>query len=313
MLLAQGFGIPFWFVILFVLLLIGTPLGLFAILMAVFRNQRAARLAAWPSIGIGTCAVITMLFPNVGAPRVFFILILAIPSFLGAVALALSRYCQGLEKSGFEPPYEPETRKSFRFSLRTLLGSVWVIAAMTAQRDLITMIFVGVPVAIIGFVFIALDVSVRRRFSSLLASLACISLCCLFIFYAWPRIICPIELPRTARNVYVSKELALGWQSNPYTYVRFQAPVEDCIATAEAVLSTAHDQFRSQQSPPEVINRSKGKVPTNPRFRGNKWWFNTDYIDNGSYYNGLYYSGQSYGWIWIDTDRGIFYLYDSGF
>ena len=54
-------------------------------------------------------------------------------------------------------------------------------------------------------------------------------------------------------------------------------------------------------------------MPTNPRFRGNKWWFNTDYIDNGSYYNGLYYSGQSYGWIWIDTDRGIFYLYDSGF
>ncbi len=231
----------------------------------------------------------------------------------GTTSIAMSRYCQGLEMSGSGAPYEPETRKSFRFSLRTLLGSVWVIAAMSVQRDLVAMIFVGVPLAIIGFMFVASDVSVRRRFSYLLASLGCFGLCCLFIFYAWPRIICPIELPRTARKVYVSKELALGWQSNPSTYVRFQAPVEDCIATAEAVMSTGHDQFRSQQSPPEVINRSKGKVPTNPRFRGKKWWFNTDSIDSGSYYNGLYYSGSSYAWVWIDTDRGIFYLYDSGF
>lgn len=79
------------------------------------------------------------------------------------------------------------------------------------------------------------------------------------------------------------------------TFLRFEAPVEDCLAHAKASYSDIPlEPISSVFKPEATMGVHAG-------------WFDTDRIRHGFYGR----SGKFNASIWIDTDRGVFYFFDT--
>ncbi len=114
---------------------------------------------------------------------------------------------------------------------------------------------------------------------------------------------CPIPLPPTARNIRY--RLRRQWIELDET-VRFEAPVDVCIAHADTVIKACQARFGSEypveqktlakMHPPEgAMNSYRSSSPA---------WFDVWNIVNGLEAGG---GGTLRPKIWIDTDRGVFY------
>lgn len=193
---------------------------------------------------------------------------------------------------------------SFRFTLRTLLAVFWVAAALvvTGKFDGGTVVYTGIPVALLGFVLINGTRSNPwlRRIVMGWAMLG------LWNCYGCPRMSCPIELPSSATNLYVENGGGFtGWHHE----VRFQAPVEDCLATAERIQREIASKHQLSINPPEIIDLGKGLLPNKDDYlQFDNWWMQVKTIRKGFYFQP---SGFLMPRMWIDTERGIFYLYSS--
>lgn len=167
------------------------------------------------------------------------------------------------------------------------------------RRDILAILFVGVPIAWIGFSLI----SGRRSDKAKSGLLIAWSVGGMFSCYLWPYLICPIDLPPSAHNLYVSEQGA--WLAH-HCEVRFDATVEDCIATADRVKVRFADEFDRELQEPFRIDRERGVVPPSDLVVSRrKWWLTTNSIRNGLYYPG---GGSSEPEVWVDTDRGVFYF-----
>lgn len=188
-----------------------------------------------------------------------------------------------------------------QFKLRTLLAAIWGFAAFiaTVRRDFFAFLLAGLPIAWMGCALIH-----GRRWNGIRTTFFIFwSALGMAICYWFPYASCPIPLPPSAHNLYVSQQGA--WLAY-HGEVRFHATVEDCVATAQRV----HDEYAARQrrssAPPIEIDSERGIVP--PRDgtgHRRKWWLNTDFIRKGLYYPG---GGAWNPQIWVDTERGIFYF-----
>lgn len=187
------------------------------------------------------------------------------------------------------------------FILRMILAILWVVAICiaTARRDFGAILMVGIPVALIGFAFIA-----GHRWGKITIGflIGCATIG-IFFCYCWPYLICPIELPPSAHKLYATDQ---GFWIAAHIEVRFNATVEDCIETAERVQERFANEIGNDIHPPVEIDRKRGKIPPQDIIgQRRKWWLNTNYIQKGLYYPG---GGAWAPEMWIDTERGIFYL-----
>lgn len=200
-----------------------------------------------------------------------------------------------------------ESPSQARFTLRKLLAVVWVVGAfLGAYRfggsgDLYPLFFMGIPTAVLGYRLITWQRCGWLLTTSLLLFFAYGS----FTSWVWPRVICPIDLPASATNLKVRDKLFLWIGAD--TQVKFHAPVKDC----RAVLTQLEDRYHGEFGLPIAIEASDYRLnpaaaPWSfyPGRAGVPSWFNPNKIQEGEYYQGPVS-------VWIDTKRGIFYLYNN--
>jgi len=113
---------------------------------------------------------------------------------------------------------------------------------------------------------------------------------------------CPIPLPPTASNIQFYKHVQFNFFSE---FVRFEAPVDDCIKHIESVRAAWGKEFdylryrfepaRSLDEPPmpQTLAQERGVT-----------WFDPHNIRKGLTAGG---GGSGIPNIWVDTERGVFY------
>ena len=113
-----------------------------------------------------------------------------------------------------------------------------------------------------------------------------------------------IPLPQSRRNINYA--MYGDWQAYQ-RFVRFEAPVEDCIHHIDIVLAWDDKLYKRTSSYPRMTvsgaephdgDRTMGRIP----------WFDVDKIRHGIY------TGKASSHtpeIWVDTDRGIFYFFET--
>ena len=109
------------------------------------------------------------------------------------------------------------------------------------------------------------------------------------------------EFPKSAKNIQFASYSE--WIART-TYVRFEASIEDCIATAEKII-TEH-KSKDPNFPVPVLTDTldpEWKRLENPHIDAT--WFNPTEIRQGKK------SEKFRSTIWVDTARGVFYYYDS--
>jgi hypothetical protein len=113
---------------------------------------------------------------------------------------------------------------------------------------------------------------------------------------------CPIPLPPTARNIQFYK----WWQFNFFReFVRFEAPVADCIkhiASVRVAWGNEFDYLRNDFEP--VHNLEKPPMPSCLAHERGVTWFDPQNIRKGLTAGG---GGSGIPTIWVDTERGVFY------
>jgi hypothetical protein len=195
----------------------------------------------------------------------------------------------------------------FRFTLRTMLAAFWGVAALvvTGRFDGGTVVYVGIPVAVLGFVLIN-GTKINPWPRRIVLGWAMLGL---WGCYGCPRVLCPIELPRSASNLYVENSSGFG-PTNWYYEVRFEAPVADCLATAERIQRiSANDHGYSILPPEHIIDQANSVNPNkNDSFKFHNDWMNIQSIQRGFYFRP---SGNLMPLMWIDSERGIFYFFSS--
>jgi hypothetical protein len=115
---------------------------------------------------------------------------------------------------------------------------------------------------------------------------------------------CPISLPPTASDIQYA--MYGDWQIADH-YVKFRAPVEDCIDNARVVIAKNkkdHPQRRSDFD--HTFEFVRKPASPDSTFLGKLPWFDIGNITNGISLGG---DGDMQPHIWIDKDRGIFYYH----
>lgn len=197
-----------------------------------------------------------------------------------------------------------ESPSEARFTLRKLLGLVWGVGAILGayrfggSEDLYPLFFLGIPAAVLGYRLITWQRCGWLLTTSLLLFFAYGSL----TTWVWPRMICPIDLPASAKNLKVRDNWGFAWDGGD-TQVTFHAPVKDCRSVLKQLERKYYHEFDS----PTLIEASNYRW--NPaaapwyysHSAGVPGWFDPNRIQEGEYYPGPVL-------VWIDTKRGIFYM-----
>jgi len=143
--------------------------------------------------------------------------------------------------------------------------------------------------------------------------LGIVAILCFAAYLAFPFLVRPpFSVPKTARWVRCS-EFAY-WLAYDLQ-VKFSAPYEDSIKTAEDILAKHRAEARVHQPDYVRIEIRDGRYLTARRedatrfvaddlFQGSKWWFHPGTIKNGLF---LGERGPYVPQIWIDKERGLFY------
>ena len=111
-------------------------------------------------------------------------------------------------------------------------------------------------------------------------------------YFSWP-------FPPGAHDVQYATRA--GGLQNCESYVRLEAPVEECYALAAAIFADEakhlpHYTFPTFQPVSHPPREKGGGLPIG--------WFDNDHIAKGAV------AGEGWGWqsqIWIDDERGVFY------
>ena len=114
----------------------------------------------------------------------------------------------------------------------------------------------------------------------------------------------PIHLPETATAIQYA---SYGeWQIYE-GFIKFQAPVNDCIANARFVIEENQKRLPQRKSDLDQEFRPivKSFSPTS-NYLGTLPWFDVDKISKGI---AIGADGDSQPHIWIDTEKGIFYYH----
>ena len=188
---------------------------------------------------------------------------------------------------------------------RWVEGGVWMVCVIlvTLQRDYFAAAFVGLPIGVSGFVVIS-GTRLRWVVAAILIPIAAPAV---LLFYVWPYLQCPIELPPSAHKLYAS---TWGFWLSYHAAVRFDGNVEDCVTTADKLYRHYRSRLGRAYKPPVEISAKKGKpspdILEGHREKDVEWWLkDTQNIQNGFYWEG----GRS--WepeFWVDTKRGVFYM-----
>lgn len=150
----------------------------------------------------------------------------------------------------------------------------------------------------LGLVF-RMRVSARKLFWSIGILLG--------LFLGWyvlaPDVVYPGWVPHSAHWVR-SSSWSDGWLGFE-NYVRFEAPYQDCLKAAEALIA-AHKQEMHGATNFIYARRSidvENALPPPPS-GSLKWWFCPEHIRHGVYYGADESNNPQ---IWIDAERGVFY------
>lgn len=112
-----------------------------------------------------------------------------------------------------------------------------------------------------------------------------------------------IPLPKSAHNI----NYAMYADGQTYErFVRFEAPVEDCIKHIDVVLAW-HDKMFKRTSSYDPRHISSVAPHGGDKTMGPTPWFDVDKTVNGLY---IGEDEMLKPQIWIDLDRGIFYFMD---
>ena len=113
---------------------------------------------------------------------------------------------------------------------------------------------------------------------------------------------CPIPLPPSARNIQFYKWYPFNFFIE---FVRFEAPVEDCMGHVETVLAVWRKDFDYLSDLPKPVSdlEEPPRLHAFAKERGVAWF------DPHSIRKGVSASGGGSGvpMIWVDTERGVFY------
>jgi hypothetical protein len=111
---------------------------------------------------------------------------------------------------------------------------------------------------------------------------------------------CPIALPETATNIqYAVWSL---WQASQ-TFVRFEAPVTDCLKHAEAVMQPYAQRAGVNISPTNVVGPLPAPSIVSPKDLTVDW-FDLPHFSAGVQFQ---VNGARAPTVWVDTNRGCFY------
>jgi hypothetical protein len=117
---------------------------------------------------------------------------------------------------------------------------------------------------------------------------------------------CPITLPNSATNIQYG--IWSLWQAH-MTFVRFEAPVADCLKHAEKVLN--EDAVSYSIKGVSIVESTDFPKPLNPGTPAEKFdvnWFDVEAISNGIQFK--LKSEQQYCpsiIVYVDQNRGVFY------
>lgn len=179
-----------------------------------------------------------------------------------------------------------------------VVGSAMAVFIAVFRPGVVAFLWIGPPIALIAF-----GLKTRRLGRVKIGLLIAWSAIGIFFCYCLPYLICPLQLPSSARNLYVADE---GFWLACHCEVRFNATVDDCIVTAQQVQRQFADEVGIPVRQPEKIDRAHGVLPPHDHWgQRRRWWLDVDSIQNGLYYRG---GGSWEPEMWIDTDRGIFYF-----
>jgi len=136
---------------------------------------------------------------------------------------------------------------------------------------------------------------------------------CLIAYFALPFFVRPpIQVPRSASWIRCSE---FGYWLAYDLQVKFSAPYEDSLKTAESILAKHRAEAKLHQPDYVRIEIKNGRYLTpsgedvvsfeeHARGQGSKWWFRPDRVKNGIF---IGERGSYVPQIWIDRDRNIFY------
>ncbi len=112
---------------------------------------------------------------------------------------------------------------------------------------------------------------------------------------------CPIPLPASARNVqYKTFRFWVAYEE----YVRFEAPVEDCVAHVPVVIrqwnADSPSDLRQTSETPQPLEQA----PRHPGMLLDVPWFDVENIKKGLSAGA---GGPLVPTVWVDSQRGVFY------
>ena len=115
-----------------------------------------------------------------------------------------------------------------------------------------------------------------------------------------------IDFPLPAASHNINYAMYGDWQAYQ-RFVRFEAPVEDCIRHIDVVLAWNDKMYKRISSYPRI------EVASVEPHRGDSMmgpvpWFDVDKIRHGIYVGK---ASSHTPEIWVDRDRGVFYFYET--
>lgn len=115
-----------------------------------------------------------------------------------------------------------------------------------------------------------------------------------------------IHIPLPASSHNINYAMYADWQAYQQ-FVRFEAPVEDCIRYIDLVLEWDDKIHKRKSSYPRLTVTGASPLDGDSMM-GSIPWFDVNKIRHGIY------TGKASSHtpeIWVDTDRGIFYFYET--
>lgn len=114
------------------------------------------------------------------------------------------------------------------------------------------------------------------------------------------RVRCPIPLPDTARNI---QYIMWSYGSSTQAFVRFDAPVSDCLTHAETLMAPHRDQQDASVTATNVVEDAPPLCILDPTEVDLSWF------DLASFSGGVVFgvADSRAPMVWVDTNRGRFY------
>ena len=115
-----------------------------------------------------------------------------------------------------------------------------------------------------------------------------------------------IDFPLPPSSHNINYAMYADWQAYQ-RFVRFEAPVEDCIRHIDAVIAW-HNKMNKRTSSYPRAEVTSVRPCGGDKTMGPTPWFDVDRIKRGLY---MGEDSSHTPQIWVDRDRGVFYYYET--